>query len=93
MKVILYKVTRNMFQDNNDKTVRYCKFDVLVPINSTADSVGSESKSYTTSYDNYDKIVDLYKKNVPVELTLSYKKVFNTDLYKEYVSKINDIDL
>lgn len=93
MKVILYKVSRNMFQDSNDKTVKYCKFDVLVPVNTTADMIGSESRSYTTSYDNYDKIVDMYKKNVPVDLTLSYKKVFNSELYKETVSKINDIEL
>lgn len=93
MKVIIHKVERNSFVDKNDKTINYCKFYVLKHTNDTADVVGSDSVSYTTKYDNYDTLVNFYKLNKPVELTLNYKQVLNTGLYKEYVSKIDDVSL
>ena len=92
MKVIIHKVERNSFEKEG-KVIRYCKFNVLKGIESTSDLIGSESISYTTNYDNYEKIVNLYKMNKPVEITLAYKQIMTSGLYKEYVSKIDDIEL
>lgn len=93
MKVSIFKVERNIFNDEKGKEVRYCKFSVLKGIETTADSCGCDVVSYTTNYDNYDKLVSFYKGNKPVELTLGYKRIYKTDLYKEFVTKIDDINL
>ena len=93
MKVSIFRVERNMFNDDKGKEVRYCKFSVLKGMETTADLCGCEVVSYTTKYENYDKLVSFYKANKPVELTLAYKQVMKTGLYKEIVTKIDDIEL
>ena len=42
MKVSIFKVERNMFQDEKGKDVRYCKFSVLKAVESTADVCGCD---------------------------------------------------
>lgn len=93
MKVSIFKVERNMFQDEKGKEVRYCKFSVLKAVESTADVCGCDVVSYTTKYENFDKVVQFYKMNKPVEVTLEYKQVLKTGLYKECVSQIEDVKL
>lgn len=93
MKVSIFKVERNMFNDEKGKEVRYCKFYVLKSVAPTADSCGCDVVSYTTNYDNYDKLVGFYKGNKPVDLTVEYKQVMKTGLFKEVVTKIDEISL
>lgn len=92
MKISLINVKRNEFVSKNGEVVRYCKFSGLTGIETTENEVGSQVVTFSTKYENYSKLVDLFNKKQFVEIEVEYVKQLD-GLFKQKAKKINDIEL
>ena len=93
MKVNLIKVSRYSYEDKEGVIHEGTTFDCLIPVASdNQDAVGYDVRSYRTDYSHYNKILNLYTENKPVELSLEYVQMRNGNYYAK-ATKLNDIDL
>lgn len=94
MKLSIIGVERNQFEDKKTgEVVQYCSVTLLEPVEQTADKYGYNAIRYTTKYDNFDRILSLFKANKPVDVEFNYKQVGYSGTYKKKIAKLDEVVL
>lgn len=95
MKTTIIYVERNTFEDKKGNAVSYCKFGCLEPVEKNDNKVGCKVQYFTTKKENYDAIVEIYKKGASVNISFEYVEVIDNGktLYRKKPTQIEDIKL
>lgn len=93
MKYSIVRVERNSFKGKDGNDVSYSKITFLVPVETTENLTGYDIESYTTKKENYNILVEIFKKNKPVDVDFDLVKVDNQGRYKKKIKRIDEIDL
>ena len=93
MQVTLVKVNRYSYVGKEDGVVHDgCRFDVLMPVDEDNDTIGYDTKRFSTDYSKFDSLVGLYKANKPLELDLQFVAKSDGSYYAK-AKKIGNIEL
>lgn len=94
MKLSIIGVERNQFEDKKTgEIVSYCSISLLEPVEQSVDRYGFVVTRYTTKYDNFDKVLSLYKNNKSVDVEFEFVKKDSQGNYRKKIKKLDELVL